>query len=61
MPEKIEETPLRRICRESGDSGLFPVEVHQLYEAGKARKAQATLRAHIAKELNTGRKRKQRG
>ncbi len=59
MPEKIEETPLRRISREFGDSGLFPAEVHKLYEAGRARKAQAALRAHIPKELNSGRKRRQ--
>jgi tetratricopeptide (TPR) repeat protein len=59
MPEKIEETPLRRISRELGDAGLFPAEVHRLYEAGKARKAQAALRAHIPKELNSGRKRRQ--
>jgi len=59
MPEKIEETPLRRISREFGDSGLFPTEVHRLYDAGKARKAQAALRAHVSKELNTGRRRRQ--
>jgi tetratricopeptide (TPR) repeat protein len=59
MPEKIEETPLRRICREVGDPGLFPPEVHRQYEAGKARKAQAVLRAHVSKELNSARKRRQ--
>ncbi len=59
MPEKIEETPLRRISREVGDSGLFSPEVHRLYEAGKARKAQAVFKAQVAKELNSGRKRRQ--
>ncbi len=59
MPEKIQETPLRRISREIGDQGLFPAEVHALYEAGKARKAQAALRSHIPKELNSARKRRQ--
>ena len=59
MPEKIEETPLRRVSREAGDPGLFPAEVHSLYEAGKARKAQAALRSHVPKELNSARKRRQ--
>ncbi len=59
MPEKIQETPLRRISREAGDSGLFPAEVHRLFEAGKARKAQSALRAHVPKELNSARKRRQ--
>ncbi len=59
MPEKIEESPLRRISREMGDHGLFPPEVHRLYEAGSARKAQAALRSHVSKEANSGRKRRQ--
>jgi tetratricopeptide (TPR) repeat protein len=60
MPEKIEETPLRRISREVGDPGLFPPEVHRLFEAGNARKAQAALRAHFPKEPNSARQKRQR-
>lgn len=59
MPEKFHESPLRRISREVGDPGLFPPAVHQHYEAGKPRKAQATLRAHVGKEANSARKRRQ--
>lgn len=59
MPEKIDETPLRRVSREVGDPGLFPPEVHRLFEAGQARKAQAALRGHLGKEPNSARKRRQ--
>ncbi len=58
MPEKIEESRLRELSREIGDPGLFPVEVHRLFEAGKARKAQAVLRGHIPKENNSARRRR---
>ncbi len=39
---------LRRVSQEQGDPDLFPEEVHQLHEAGKAQAARAALQKHIA-------------
>jgi hypothetical protein len=59
-PDESTLTPLEAIASEMGDPGLFPTEVHRLYNAGKVRQARKHLLKHSRVERSVQRAAKQR-